>query len=72
MIVEVKIKQTVDVDINIKDIVDEINELPILDRINQVGHLINAINSDDIISMADAHKAMIKDWLERQLKRFES
>jgi len=52
------------------DIVEAIDSLPISRRYNYIGMLLNDINLDDIEKLSSAQKKMIKQYLEKQLKRF--
>jgi len=68
--VQAKLNHEVSVDIHMDDIVEAIDSLPISRRYNYIGMLLNDINLDDIEKLSSAQKKMIKQYLEKQLKRF--
>lgn len=71
MKITLPIKQRFEVDIDLDEIVDEINELPLVDRWNWIGKVINNIKVEDVEKLHPEHKALIKDWLERQIIKFK-
>lgn len=71
MKITLPIKQRFEVDIDLDEIVEEINELPLVDRWNWIGKVINNIEVEDVEKLAPEHKALIKDWLERQIIKFK-
>lgn len=69
--VEISISKNMDVEVDIDDVLFEINELPLVNRINYVAHLINKIDVESGELNKD-HKEKVVDWLNKQIKRFES
>lgn len=71
MKITLPIKQRFEVDIDLDEMVDEINELPLEYRWNWIGKVISDIEVEDLQELAPEHKALIKDWLERQIIKFK-
>lgn len=72
MIVEVKVRQSIEVEVSVEDIVYAINEMPIHRKLNEVAGFINRIDTEDLSLLKPEHVEMIKGWLKRQTERFEA
>lgn len=66
----IRINQEIEVEIDPDDILERINELTLPQKWNYIGHFINNIELS-ITEMSDAHKKIIRDYLESKLKLFE-
>lgn len=71
MKITLPIKQKFEVDIDLDEIAYEINELSLEYRFNWIGKFISNIEIEDVEKLAPEHKALIKDWLERQIIKFK-
>lgn len=71
MKITLPIKQRFEVDIDLDELAYEINELSLEYRFNWIGKFINNIEIEDVEKLHPEHKALIKDWLERQIIKFK-
>ena len=69
--VEVKISKTVETMIPIHDVLDAINNLPSIRRLNCVGKLLNDIVLD-LSELTEEQRQMCKTFLEEKLKLFNT
>ncbi len=67
--VDVRIDQTVNVDLHISDVVAGINNAPMKRRWNYIASIINGIEVD-LSEMTDEQKAVIKKYLTDKLNLF--
>lgn len=68
--VEIKINETVRVDIDVEDVIDAMNELEMKKRWNFIGQILNGVQMD-LSSMTDEQKNIIKKYLTNRLELFE-
>lgn len=68
--VEIKINETVRVDIDIEDVIDAMNELEMKWRWNFIARILNGVQMD-LSSMTDEQKNIIKKYLTNRLELFE-
>ena len=67
--VEVKIEQRVDVDVNVYEIIDAIEMLPMKRKWSYLAMILNQI-SVDIYDLTEEHKETVKKFLEDKQKLF--
>ena len=67
---DLRINRIVNLDIDIHDVLEGINELPMTRRWNYVAHLINNIETD-IKDLTDEQKEITKKYLESKLATFK-
>ena len=67
--IEVRIEREIDVTINISDVIDGINETPMIKRWVYVANIINGVQMD-LSDTTDEQKAIIKKYLTDKLKLF--
>lgn len=68
--VKVKINKTVELDLPIDDVVDEINDMPIQSRFNFIAKFINEIEFDDCKELSEEQIEIITKWLKARLSNF--
>lgn len=68
----IPIKQKVEIDLDIDDLLFEINETSLTSRFSTIASLINGIETEDFIELTSEQQKLIIDWLDRQKKRFTS
>lgn len=66
--VTITVNKQITTDISIEQIIDCLNEMPLPQRWNMIGKIINQVKSDQL---PPAQKQTIKDWLERTLIKFK-
>lgn len=66
---EIKVRQTIDYDVPIVDIIHSVNELDILKKWNCVASLLNSIDPKTDLLMRE-HKEIILNWLNKQIVKF--
>ena len=65
-------KGEIKINIPVKDIVDDINQQPLMQRFAVVAHLLNHIFLNDKQDLEQAQKAIIVDFLRNTLEIFEN
>ena len=68
--IELKIEKTIDVDVELDDIIWGINDLPIKKRWNHVAKIINAIQLD-LSELTDGQKLLIKEFLIKNVMHYQ-
>lgn len=68
--VESNIKATVEVDVDLYEVIATINKLPTLRKWNYVGYILNNVElSNDIDDITDEQKSIIIGFLKNNLKK---
>lgn len=68
--VEVKVNQTVDIEIELMDVIDSINQLPIAARWNIIGKILNELDLT-IDDLTDGQKTIVVKYLTNKLELFK-
>jgi len=68
MKINVEIKGQIPLNLDIKDIVKEINELPLFERWQIVSKILNNIHLRNIDELNNSKKIIIKNFLKQQTK----
>jgi hypothetical protein len=67
--IEAKINRSVEVTIPIADVIEGINEAPMIKRWNYIAQIINGVQTD-LSDTTDEQKAMVKKYLTDKLSLF--
>ena len=70
MKIEHKLKQTIEIDIDIEDLIFEINELEPKERAIIISKIFNEIDKDCFQSFTEDQGKLIKNWFETQIEKF--
>jgi hypothetical protein len=65
-----EVKKEVEVTIHLDDVIEKINELPIVSRYNYIAKMLNEISVDDLESLDSGHRTVISDYFKEQILRF--
>ena len=68
--VEVKVNKTVDVEIELMDVIDSINQLPIAARWNIIGNILNELELT-VDDLTDGQKTIVVKYLTNKLELFK-
>jgi hypothetical protein len=67
----VKIEQTVQVNIELEDVIEEINLLPLSSRMNIVAKMLNEIETENS-EISDINRELILGYLQKQIIIFQN
>jgi hypothetical protein len=69
-VTDVDISRKIDVNVDLGDVLDSINELEIKYRYNYIAKMISGVSTNDISNLDESQVKLIKDYLVRQLEKF--
>lgn len=71
MKIDIKVNKTIEVDIDIEDLIFEINEKEPIERAKIIAHIFNEIDKDCFAAFTEDQAKVIKKWFENQIERFK-
>lgn len=72
MKLEIFVKKTFEIDVELSEILDSIHLMPLAQRINIIGSLINGIDDENgIEELPKEQKGIIFNWLNGQLPKYK-
>jgi len=69
-VTDVDISRKIDVNVDLGYVLDSINELEIKHRYNYIARIISGVSTNDISNLDESQVKLIKDYLVRQLEKF--
>ena len=70
--VDIRVNQTVNIDIEIDTVIEAINEEPITTRLNTIASLINGIDTNEFESLNQEKQNIVINYFEKKLTEFKA